>query len=107
MITHKMTKDIRDFTLDAVKAGDITEDKCNQDLMRYAAEFLVLHGDADQCLITLNMVPEAFIAERLKPAMVEDQELAMTMVEFVHHLERTGITQEIVFKRTQNVIGLA
>lgn len=105
-MTKKSQKNLTDAYLEAADyeflAGSMTEKEYHKTLLKIASEYLVSNADEEGCLRTLSMVPEAFIQNELAGLIEEDSQMAISMLELAHHLERRGITWEGVVKPTQN-----
>jgi len=107
MNSRKLTEEYASFAEDEFKAGRLTRNKLNEVLLQVSAEFLTEHQDEEACLATLNKVDSEFIKDGLKLAMSDDSFLARAMAELAYHLERRGITAEMVIRPTQPGIGIA
>lgn len=104
---RKLTADYASFAEDEFNAGRLTRAKLNEVLLQVAAEYLTEHQDEEACLATIYKVDPEFIQTRLKMAMEDDSFLARSMAELVYHLERRGMTAEMVIRPTQPGVGLA
>lgn len=100
-LDRRMTDDYLLFTEEEYTAGRLDLTTFCKVTLQIAAEYLIEHGDEQQCLVVLNKVPELYFAYDLAVAISSDPLFEVQMVEFAHHLERTGITFEVVPKVTQ------
>ncbi len=107
MNSRKLTEEYASFAEDEFKAGRLTRDKLNEVLLQVATEFIGEHDDEEACLATLYKVDPEYLKNTLSVAMADDSFLTRAMVELAHHLERRGITTEILIRPTQPGVGLA
>jgi hypothetical protein len=70
-------------------------------MLQISAEYLIEFGDEEACLVALNKVPEIYVTGTMPIAMSEDPLFGAQMGEFAHHLERSGITFEVIPAVTQ------
>lgn len=107
MNQRKLTEDYASFARDEFREGRLTRDKLNEVLLQVAAEYMTEHKDEEACLRVLNEVDPEFIRNTLPKAMEDDSFLARAMAELSYHLERRGLTAEVVLRPNQMGIGLA
>lgn len=100
-LDRQMTDQYLLFTEEERAAGRLDILTFCKVMMQIAAEYLIEHGDEQQCLVVMNKVPEVFFTHDLANTMNSDSLFRVQMVEFAHHLERCGITFEVMPTTTQ------
>ena len=100
-LDRKMTDDYLLFTEEERAAGRLDILTFCKVMMQIAAEYLIEHADEQQSLIVINKVPEVFFTHDLATAMNSDPLFKVQMAEFAHHLERRGVTFEVIPATTQ------
>lgn len=98
---QKLVDDYLLFAEDECRIGNITEKVLYKIRLQMAAEYLLYHDNEELSLITLNKVPEEYILIDLPTDMKNDSLLALTLLEYIHHLEVRGITFVCPIRVTQ------